>query len=114
MEQNEKKSLLPTRFSRQQVLEGTLLMAGAMLGVYFDWNIIEILIFLVFLWSVLRAIPSRYLASAALFFLVLTPILLSLGRDERAEEFSIYAYYFLVMAVIRGIIEIRGEKEEKI
>ena len=84
-----------------------------LLGIYFDWNIIEILIFLVFLWSIFRTIPSRYLAGVALCFLILVPIFLSLDRDERAEEFSIYAYYFFVMAVIRGIIEIRSEKNDE-
>ena len=113
MEKNVKKLFLLSSFSRQQILEGVLLLLGAILGIYFDWNIIEILIFLVFLWSIFRTIPSRYLAGVALCFLILVPIFLSLDRDERAEEFSIYAYYFFVMAVIRGIIEIRSEKNDE-
>lgn len=85
---------------------------GIIVGVYFDWNMIEILIFLIFLWSLLGPIPSRYLAGAAAFFLACTPILHLLKRPERAEEFSVYAYYFLVMAVIRAIVEIRTPKDE--
>ncbi len=108
------KFFLSSSFSRQQILEGILLLIGAILGIYFDWNIIEILIFLIFLWSIFRAIPSRYLAGVALCFLILVPIFLSLDRDERAEEFSIYAYYFFVMAVIRGVIEVRAEKDESV
>ncbi|MBI2439709.1 MAG: hypothetical protein HYV45_03885 [Candidatus Moranbacteria bacterium] len=82
---------------------------GAVLGVYFDWTMVEIIIFLIFIWSLIGPIPSRLLAGAALLFLLFTPILHLLKRPERAEEFAVYAYYFIVMAVIRGIIEIRGE-----
>jgi len=46
----------------------------------------------------------------ALFFLAFTPILLAMGRNAQAEEFSIYAYYFLVMAVVRGVVEVWEEK----
>lgn len=89
------------------------LFVGIALGVFLDWNIVEIAIFAVFLWSILGPIPSRYLAWPALFFLSFTPILLVAGREERAEEFAVYAYYFLAMAVIRGIIEIRHEEGEE-
>jgi hypothetical protein len=30
--------------------------------------------------------------------------------EDQAEIYAVYAYYFLVMAVIRGIVEIRTEK----
>ncbi|MEK9151252.1 MAG: hypothetical protein AAB547_01330 [Patescibacteria group bacterium] len=86
-------------------------VAGFFLGVLFEWNIVEIAIFSVLIWSIIGPIRSRYLAWPALFFLSFTPILLAVGRKAQAEEFAIYAYYFLVMAVIRGIIEVRGEKE---
>ena len=89
------------------------MVAGAFLGIWFDWTTVEILIFLVFLWSILGPITSRFLAIPALFFLVTVPVLLTLKRDDRAEEFAIYAYYFLVMAVIRAIIEVRKEEKEK-
>ncbi len=34
----------------------------------------------------------------------------SADREARAEEFAVYVCYFLVMAVIRGVIEVRSEK----
>lgn len=89
------------------------MIAGVFLGIWFNWTTVEILIFLVFLWSILGPIASRFLALPALFFLVTVPVLLTLKRDERAEEFAVYAYYFLVMAVIRAIIEVRNEGKEE-
>lgn len=85
--------------------------AGIIFGTLLDWDMVEIVIFSVFIWSVVGPIASRYLAIPALFFLSFTPILLLLDREERAEEFAIYAYYFLVMAVIRGVIEVRAEEK---
>lgn len=107
----EKADLIET-FVRGRKLDMGFLLAGILLGVFFGWNIVEILIFSIFIWSIIGPIPSRYLAWPALFFLSFTPILLVLERKAQAEEYAIYAYYFLVMVVIRAIIEVRGEKEE--
>ncbi len=85
-------------------------LVGILLGVLFEWTMVEIAIFSIFIWSILGPISSRYLAWPALFFLAFTPVLQVVGRKEQAEEFAIYAYYFLVMIVIRGIIEIRQEE----
>lgn len=108
--QNQRDSI--ETFVKGRKLDIGLLGAGILMGVFFNWNIVEIAIFVVFIWSIIGPIVSRYLVWPALFFLSFTPILLSLGRKEQAEEYAIYAYYFMVMVVIRGIIEIRGEKEE--
>jgi len=82
-------------------------------GTFLDWEILHTLFFAVFIASLVWPIPSRVLVFPALFFLAFSPILLLMGRQERAEEFAIYSYYFLVMVVIRAIIEIsNGESED--
>jgi len=96
---------------RKRKKEAIFVIAGMLLGIFLDWTMIEVAIFAIFIWSVLGPIQSRFLAVPALFFLALTPILLALGREARAEEFTVYAYYFLVMAVIRGIIEVREDEK---
>ncbi len=97
-------------FVRSRKVDALFVLVGVLLGVFFGWNIVEIAIFALFIWSIVGPIQSRYLAWPALFFLAFTPILLTMNRDTQAEEFAIYAYYFLAMAVIRGIIEVRQEK----
>ena len=89
-----------------------ILLVGIIFGTLLNWNVIEIVFFAVFIWSIVGPIASRWLAAPALFFLSFTPVLLLLDRETRAEEFAVYAYYFLVMAVIRGIIEVRSGTEE--
>jgi hypothetical protein len=98
---------------RNRRTDAVILIAGVLLGAFFDWNIVEICIFLVFLWSILGPIPSRVLAVPALFFLSATPVLIALEREEQAETFAVYAYYFLAMAVIRGIVELRSDRDEE-
>ena len=88
-----------------------ILVAGVLLGGYFGWDLAEIVVFLVFLWSILGPIPSRLLAAPALLFLAATPVLIALDRADEAESFAVYAYYFLAMAVIRGVVELRGKDE---
>lgn len=87
-----------------------IIAIAVILGIFLGWRNMEIIIFTVFIASILRPLASRYLAIPALFFLVFTPFLLILNRGERAEEFAIYAYYFLVLAVIMGIYEIWKEE----
>lgn len=87
-------------------------VAGIFLGVFLGWNIVQVAVFAVFIWSILGPIPARLLALPALFFLALVPFLLAVKMEDQAEEYSVYAYYFLVMAVIRAIIEVRAEKDE--
>jgi hypothetical protein len=93
--------------------DALILFAGVILGVLLRWTVIEIAIFSVFIWSVIGPVQSRFLAIPSLFFLSFTPILLLLEREAQAEEFAVYAYYFLVMAVIRGIVEAREDTTKK-
>lgn len=111
MEQVIKQFDLKEFVMRRKVDVGFVL-AGIILGTVLNWDVIEIIFFAVFIWSIVGPIASRYLAIPALFFLSFTPILLALDREARAEEFAVYAYYFLVMAVIRGIIEVRSGTED--
>ena len=110
MEQDKKQFDIKEFVVRRKMDVGFLL-AGIVFGTLLNWDVIEIIFFAVFIWSIVGPIASRYLALPALFFLAFTPILLVLDREARAEEFAIYAYYFMVMAVIRGIIEVRNEKK---
>lgn len=48
---------------------------------------------------------NKIVGGAAIFFLALCPLSLSLQLDLLAEQFAIYAYYFLVMTVVLQAIE---------
>ncbi len=110
MEQNEKQFDAVLTFVSKRKIDMGIMFASIIFGMFLNWSVIGIAIFAVFIWSIIGPIPSRVLALPALFFLAFTPILLAMGRNAQAEEFSIYAYYFLVMAVVRGVVEVREEK----
>lgn len=108
MEHNEKQFDLKS-FVMERKVDVGFLFVSIVFGTFLNWNVIETAFFAIFIWSIVGPIQSRYLALPALFFLTFTPILLAMGRNAQAEEFAVYAYYFLVMAVIRGVIEVRKE-----
>lgn len=102
------------KYLTRRNIDIAIVVLAILFGVYLGWKEIDTLIFAIFIWIILRPIQSRLLAFPALFFLSLTPFLLILKHEEQAEQFAIYAYYFLVMAVMMGIYEVRGGKTKKL
>ena len=92
-----------------------LLIVGIvfLIAIYYNWAFWDMIIMLFFSISVLFILDSRYSASLALFFLILTPIFLSLKKDIIAEIFAVNTYYFLVIAVLTQIRELDNFKKEK-
>jgi hypothetical protein len=90
----------------------SILAVSLALAIYLKWNVFEAVIFCVFVYIILRPLPSRYLAMPALFFLVLTPFFLVFKQEDIAEQSAIYCYYFLIMTVMMGIYEVRKDRFE--
>ena len=85
---------------------------AVLMGAYLGWQVMEIIIFGIFIWIILNPVLSRITAIPALGFLILTPFLLIFKQQSLAEEVAIYAYYFLIMSVIMGIYEIRKDDKD--
>jgi len=60
----------------------------------------------------LNPISSRFLARIALCLLFFVPLLLII-KSNQAEQFAIFAYYFLVLTVITIIIEFKRKQTIK-
>jgi len=88
-----------------------LVLSAFFTGVYFECELMEALVFAIFISSIIRPVDSRIFASVGLFFLVLTPIVLYSGDKKTAETIAVYAFYFLVMTVMMAFVEMK--KEEK-
>lgn len=91
--------------SRKGIVDVSIILIAMVLGSYFGWNIVGVVIFCFFLWIILNPIPSRYLGLGALFSILITPILILLERRDQAEQLAVYAYYFMVFAVIMELYE---------
>jgi len=108
---SEIKSWELKKITPKKVLNFCFLLAALGMGIYFQWGIMGTLIFIIFIGTILRPVSSRIMAVPALFFLVLTPFALIAKQDVIAENLAIWAYYFLIMATIMGIYEVRQEKD---
>ena len=91
-----------------------LVAFSLLLGFYLKWDMQNILSFSFVIWIILNPISSQLLAKGALVFLSFVPLLLIIKRESRAEQFAIFAYYFLVLTVIMAIIEYKKEQNKKI
>ncbi|MEI6499100.1 MAG: hypothetical protein WCO23_04000 [bacterium] len=94
-----------------QNLDYAILIVALIVGVYLRWKLEDIAFVLFLIWHFLHPLTSQTLAKVALFFLSLTPIFLIIKRDASAEQFAVYAYYFLVLTVIMAIIEMKREEK---
>jgi hypothetical protein len=102
---NQYNKILPGL--RRRGLDLFFLIAAIGLGLFLGWDYWEAAIFGVFVWSLLGPLESQKLAWGALIFMIISAGFLMSGRESRAEEFALYAYYFLVMTVIRAVLETR-------
>jgi hypothetical protein len=109
----EIKSWEMKKMTPKKIINIAIFLVALGMGIYFQWGIMNTLIFLIFIGIILRPVSSRIMALPALFFLILTPFALILEQDLVAENLAIYAYYFLIMATIMGIREVRQEDKEK-
>ncbi|HRZ95757.1 MAG TPA: hypothetical protein P5262_04325 [Candidatus Moranbacteria bacterium] len=94
------------------VIDGAFVAIVFAMGFFLHWKIYEIALFALFIWIILNPILSRYLAFGAIFFLILTPLFLIGGKKIIADQLAIFAYYFLIMAVMMGIYELWKDKPE--
>jgi len=73
--------------------------------VYFKIALVNIIIAFYFLISILFSLESRYSFYIGLLFLILTAFLQSMGNSMVAENYAIYAFYFLVIGTTDALIE---------
>jgi len=105
------RKLLKKLFSKP-VIDGAFVVIVFAMGFFLHWKIYEIALFSLFIWIILNPISSRYLAFGAICFLILTPLFLIGGKKIIADQLAIFAYYFLIMAVMMGIYEVRKDRSE--
>lgn len=73
--------------------------------IYFKVDLINIVIAFYFLISILFSLESQYSFFLGLFFLILAAFLQTLGNKGIAENYAVYAFYFLVIGVTTALIE---------
>jgi len=68
----------------------------------------------IFIFSVIFSLDARFMFLIALNLLFITPFYIILNKKDIAENYSIYAYYYLVIWVILSLIETYLFKENNL
>ena len=99
------------QYLTKKYIDYTLVVFSLFLGFYLRWNVSNVVLFSYTIWLILNPISSRFLARIALCLLFFVPLLLII-KSNQAEQFAIFAFYFLILTVITTIIELK--KKQKI
>ena len=84
----------------------TALVVGAIiLGCYSFWSPKKIFLFGLLIYLLIYPRSSSFYAKVAVLLLALVPVLLLISRLDVAEESSILAFIFLIMAVFMLLVE---------
>ena len=95
-------------------LEIILLLLSLGMGFYFQWEVANLVFFLLFVILILHPVSSRFPASGAIMFLVSTAGLLAFKQNDMAETAAIWAYYMMIFTLFMSISELNeSESKEK-
>lgn len=90
-------------------IDFVFIIVSVITGMFLDLEMINIAFFAFVIWLILNPWKSQDLARVALLFLVATPFSLVLKKAIYAEQFAIYAYYFLIFTIIKAIWEKKSD-----
>lgn len=90
-----------------------LITFSIILGFYLSWDIINVAMFAAAIYLILNPLSGKLLAKTAMFFLLLTVLLLAANRGSVAGETTLLVYWALIMSAIMSAGEFarRGKHE---
>lgn len=98
---------------RQRIINIVFLFIALAMGIYLKLTVWDILTLLIFTGVILNPVSSKIIAIPALFLLIFSPLALIFKKIYLSEQLAIYAYYFLILAVIMGIYELKKDSQQK-
>ena len=102
------------QYLTKRYLDYLIVAFSPLLGLYLKWEMQNVLMFSFVIWIILNPVSSQFFAKITLCFLVFVPLLLIGNRDDQAEQFAIFTFYFLVLTVVSAIIEFKKKQTIKI
>ena len=92
-------------------LEVVLILFSVGMGIYFQWEIANLIFFVLFVIILLHPISSRIPASGAIILLIATAGLLIAKQSDWAETSAIWAYYLMIFTAVLSFSELSGEDD---
>ena len=99
------------QYLTRKYFDYAIITLSLLLSFYLKWEMQSVIEFSFVIWLILKPIPSKLLSKIALCFLAFVPFFLIVHRADRAEQFAIFAYYFLVLTIIMVVIESTGHRK---
>lgn len=99
----------------QKYFDYFLIVISVILGLYLNWEILDITLFSFIIWQIIRPLSRKNLNVNAFFLLFLALILLFLKKGQWAEDVSFLAFCSLITVVIMAAIQTfsKGELSDK-
>jgi hypothetical protein len=94
------------RHAAGHLVRAVIVIAGAIFFLSLNIDLPERLIGIYFVASLVYAIDSQRTFLVALIFLVMVAIWSALGQNVPAENYAIYAFYFLVIGLVSALREL--------
>ena len=91
-----------------------LVIFSIILGFYLGWDITIVAMFAATVYIILNPIPGKLLAKVAMFFLLLTVLLLVANRGSIASATTLLLYWSLVMSAVMSFKEFLKEKKYEV
>jgi hypothetical protein len=91
-----------------------LLLFSLGMGIYFHWEIPNLVFFMLFVILLISPIPSRFPALGAIIALIATAILLVLKKEDLAETSAIWAYYLMIFTAAMAFYELPVREDDAI
>lgn len=105
---------LTRKTSLEIFFEIVLYLFSLWLGVYFQWEIANLIFFLLGIILILHRVKSRFSVLGAIFFFFVSAILFVLGKSNWAQTCAIWGYYLMIFTAILSFLELQEEKDDAI
>ncbi len=98
---------------RRYAFECVAVGIAVVMGLVFSWDITQIIVYCVFILTLLLRVPVRKVAVGAAAMFCASAFLLLISRDAQAEDYAVYTYYTLLALVLRIMDEGTGSFSKK-
>lgn len=93
------------KYLKRRYFDYSLIAISIILGLYLDWEIINVIIFAFVIWQILFPLSRTTLASISLLLIVFLPVLFFFEKDDAAEKLAMLIFYILCLSMFMAIAE---------
>ncbi|OGD65645.1 hypothetical protein A2215_01165 [Candidatus Berkelbacteria bacterium RIFOXYA2_FULL_43_10] len=93
------------KISKRKNVDYFLVALTIVIGFYLGWAVLKVALLTFVVWQILYPLPSKTLAKAIIFALLLFPALVITNFNNRSEDAGVLVFCLLVATLIMTIVE---------